>query len=97
MNYLNELLKSKVELLKRAAWNNALHIYGSDDRRDCDGRVIRWSEYGTYSTYGWHVDHIIPVALGGTDDSWNVRARHWYGNTSAGGLLSAALAPFQRS
>jgi len=32
---------------------------------DCDGRIIRRSEYGKSTTYGWHKDHIIPKALGG--------------------------------
>ena len=76
---------------KSAAWAKAAQIFGSFDRRDCDGRVIRWSEYGKYSEFGWHLDHIIPLRLGGSDDLPNLRARHWRGNCAAGGFLAAGL------
>ena len=58
-----------------------------DAKIDCDGWIIFWNEHGKHSPFGWQVDHIIPVALGGTDDTSNLRARHWYGNQSAGGRL----------
>lgn len=76
--------------LKNAAWLNASPVPGtSETRMDCDGRYIDWFEYGKTSAFGWQIDHITPTALGGGDVPGNVRARHYIGNTSAGGLLGA--------
>jgi len=58
---------------------------------DCDGRVMCWSEYGLKSSFGWEIDHAIPTRLGGPDIVSNLRARHWQGNRSAGGILGNAL------
>lgn len=79
---------------KYTAWVKAAPITGSDPyvwRQDCDGRVIHWLEYGQHSTYGWEIDHIVPVAVGGSDADSNVRARHWRGNSSAGGMLGGII------
>lgn len=91
--------KSQTEIVaeyqrKLAAWGKAKPIPGYPDnvlRQDCDGRVIKRDEYGQHSDYGWEIDHITPVALGGSDAFSNLRARHWLGNSSAGGLLGNAL------
>ncbi|HZT51902.1 MAG TPA: HNH endonuclease signature motif containing protein [Stellaceae bacterium] len=58
---------------------------------DCDNRIIRFTEYGRYTAFGWQVDHIRPVALGGIDAMTNLRPRHWQGNSFAGGLLGGLL------
>jgi hypothetical protein len=76
------------------AWNNAPSIFGWDAsiwRQDQDGRVIRWGDYGTNDEYGWHVHHILDQALGGRHNAGNLVARHWLGNTQAGGVLGALL------
>jgi hypothetical protein len=86
---INEEYQRKV-----VAWNKATPIasYPADIiRQDCDGRIIRWDQYGLRSDYGWEIDHITPVALGGSDAFVNLRARHWLGNSSAGGRLGNAL------
>lgn len=76
---------------KFAAWSNAIPTSDPNVRIDCDGRAIAWGEYGKNSKNGWHIDHANPLALGGLETSSNLRARHWYGNCSAGGLLSSLL------
>jgi hypothetical protein len=86
-------------LRKFAAWSEALIIVDRDPdiwREDCDGRVIHWDEYGLQSTFGWHIDHIVPLAVGGPDELYNLRARHWEGNTRAGGRLRNALTDGRR-
>jgi len=52
-------------------------------------RIIRWEEYSIRSDAGWEIDHIVPRAIGGSDILSNLRARHWLGYSTAGGLLSA--------
>jgi hypothetical protein len=76
---------------KRAAWANATPTADPSVRIDCDGLRIKWEEYGKYSPFGWHIDHVNPLALGGLDSSSNLRARHWRGNCRAGGILGSSL------
>jgi hypothetical protein len=85
---LGMLGETDTERRKRIAWSNATTIPSCEDRVDCDGRVIRWSEYGKTTECGWEIDHITPTAFGGLDVGSNLRARHWFGNRRAGGLLS---------
>jgi hypothetical protein len=94
MSYQNNLLASLLstdESRKRTAWANATPIPNTDDRMDCDGRIIKWAEYGQLTTYGWEIDHINPSCLGGPDVLSNLRARHHLGNRSAGGILGALI------
>jgi hypothetical protein len=82
------------EQRKHAAWAKATPtptVLGDLIRVDCDGRMMRWVEYGLNSSQGWHIDHITAQALGGSDELTNLRARHWLGNTKAGGHLGNAL------
>lgn len=77
------------------AWKKAMPIPGRDpaiERWDCDWFVIRWTEYGQLTEYGWEIDHIVASILGGPDTHHNLRARHWRGNRSAGASLGNALA-----
>jgi hypothetical protein len=76
------------ERRKNIAWNNALPATSISERIDCDGRIIRWDEYGKMTTYGWEIDHAHPIGFGGLDVYGNLRARHWFGNRKAGGLMS---------
>lgn len=90
---------SKVSFLrgeweKRLAWEKAhpCLLYSPDvGRIDCDGRIILWSDYGKLTSYGWELDHITPKSLWANDHPDNLRARHWHGNRSAGGLLGGLL------
>lgn len=46
---------------------------------------MRFSEYGnTDSEYGWEIDHILPVVLGGTDDLDTLQPLHWKNNRLKG-------------
>ena len=79
------------ELKKRIAWQAALETSHPSYRVDCDGRLICWSEYGKCTEHGWEIDHIVPTVLGGLNFAENYRARHWRGNSLAGGILGALL------
>ena len=57
------------EQLKTAVWRKASPIVGFDSsiwRHDACGHVIRYADHGdTRSRFGWEIDHIYPVSLGG--------------------------------
>ncbi len=53
-------------------------------RYDIRASLMRFSEYGRESEQGWEVDHIKPVALGGTDDLDNLQPLHWENNRRKG-------------
>ena len=52
------------------------------ERQDPCGAIININEYRKESSCGWNIDHILPVAKGGTDDIANLRAMHWKNNRS---------------
>ncbi|MEZ5326206.1 MAG: HNH endonuclease signature motif containing protein [Verrucomicrobiales bacterium] len=52
--------------------------------RDTCGALIQHADYGQETTYGWHVDHIVPVAKGGGDELSNLQPLHWENNLHKG-------------
>lgn len=52
--------------------------------KDACGATISRHAYGTLSSDGWEIDHIVPVADGGTDAPDNLQALHWENNRSKG-------------
>ncbi len=67
-------------------WQKAKIVLGQDPamyRKDACGAWIQFSQYGNRnSDYGWEVDHIIPVAMNGSDDLRNLRPLHWKNNAA---------------
>lgn len=76
------------ELLKALVWSRAAHCLGNDPRYwrvDPCGAPIYLYDYGdTTSKYGWEIDHILAVALGGGDDPRNLQVLQWSNNRSKG-------------
>lgn len=52
--------------------------------KDACGATIRRHAYGKLSSDGWEIDHIVPIALDGTDHPDNLQALHWKNNRSKG-------------
>ena len=68
-------------------WEKATAIEGYDAtrwRQDFAGAWIQKEQYGIQSTFGWEVDHMIPLAHGGTDDISNLNPIHWENNRKKG-------------
>ena len=81
-------------LLPDLVWQKARVVagqYPGEIRVDDLGNYIARSQHGTMLPMGWEIDHLLPVALGGSDDLSNLRPLHWQANRSAGGRLGGLL------
>ena len=68
------------ETKKKVAWSRATEIVGHPDHRiDCDGKIIRWVEYGQQTHYGWSIDYRRSDEAGDLDVLTIIQARHWQG------------------
>jgi hypothetical protein len=67
-------------LRKDAVWAKGRIIPNYDPaiwRWDSNGGVMRYSEYGQTTEYGWEIDHIDP---NGSDDLANLQPLNWLNN-----------------
>ena len=53
-------------------------------RKDVCGASMQRAKYGKTEQWGWEVDHIVPVAKGGSDDLANLQPLQWENNRAKG-------------
>lgn len=83
-----------------AVWSKGIIVEGMDSslvRKDPCGAWIMRNQYGNReSDYGWEIDHVYPVSLGGDDQIDNLRPMQWENNIKKGddypGYLTAVIA-----
>ena len=64
-------------------WQKGQIVAGYDSRiyrKDACGAWMERASYGKTTGYGWEIDHIRPVAQGGTDDMSNLQPLLWQNN-----------------
>jgi hypothetical protein len=78
-------------VLRRQVWMKGRVVAGMDPsewRHDEFGSLIRWDDYGNRnSDFGWEIDHVLPLSLGGADHLGNMRPLHCRRNAGFGGML----------
>lgn len=65
------------ENLNTTRFNKSPKPDPNEYRLDDLGAVIKKSEYGKKTEFGWTIDHIFPVSLGGDDNIRNLQLLHW--------------------
>lgn len=79
-------LWDQLRVCGKQTWNEygikkcSIELDPSEYRLDDFGAIIKKSDRESGGKFGWTLDHIFPVSLGGGDDLLNLRLLHWRNN-----------------
>lgn len=80
--------KEFTEAEKYEVWMKASEVTGVDGdmfRQDYAGAWIRYADYGNRnSQYGWEIDHLKPLSMGGEEEITNYLPLQWQNNVRKG-------------
>ena len=76
------------EVTIQKVWEKGIPVFGKDLqvwRKDNCGTLIKRDQHNkSDSSFGWEIDHIIPVTIGGDDQLFNLQPLHWENNRQKG-------------
>ena len=67
-----------------AVWQKGMPEPYAGFRKDVCGASMYRPNYGKQEMWGWEIDHIKPVSMGGTDELSNLRPLQWENNRAKG-------------
>ena len=76
------------EQAKQAVWLATPGANPADQKQDPYGNTIVWGNHGQAVPGSWEIDHIIPVAHGGSNHINNLQAMHFLQNQYLGSTLT---------
>ncbi len=85
-------MKNKIDILwdklrpivKSKLTDTEITLNESDYRLDDLGAIIKKTEFGEKTEFGWNIDHRLPVSKGGDNNIENLDALHWHNNEAKG-------------
>lgn len=81
-----EILWNQLRVCGKQTWkeygirNCDIELNRDEYRLDDFGAIIKKTEQGNKTEFGWTIDHIFPLTLGGGNDIENLRLLHWRNN-----------------
>ncbi len=80
-----EYLWSTLRVISKETWPySKFEMDPNEYRFDDHGAIIKWSEYGKETDFGWTLDHMFPKSKGGDDNILNLQVLHWKNNKEKG-------------
>ncbi|MEY5049181.1 MAG: hypothetical protein RLZZ175_2540 [Bacteroidota bacterium] len=70
--------------LLQSKYKSPINLDPDEYRIDDLGAIIKKSEYGNQTEFGWTIDHMFPLSKGGDDNIRNLQLLHWKNNELKG-------------